>query len=176
MFKWKRSLLLGSLGLSLLAGLMFTSLTLGSTTALANCNSTATNSWGNNCTVYHGNISNFVVAIQTAINQSGKKDPDGGHLCTTGGIDGNNGPNTQSGIECFQDAEHIGDDTIVGMITWGKLGGLLKNDCSTSGGFAYYSIGNAPRCDFAKNTSSGVWWVWFPTDNRFVVMTINSLG
>jgi peptidoglycan hydrolase-like protein with peptidoglycan-binding domain len=125
MFKWKRSLLLRSLSLSLLAGLTFTSATAGFPTAFANCNSTATGSWSNNCQTSQGNISLFTVAIQTVINYSGTRDPATGNFCTTGTIDGHFGTNKFNGVECFQDAKHIGDDGIVGPITWGKLESVL---------------------------------------------------
>jgi hypothetical protein len=81
MSNWKRFLLLGSIGVFLLAGLMFTSHTRVSSTAFANgCHTVATGrggpplytpTWSNNCTVSQGNISNFVTAIQTAMNDVG---------------------------------------------------------------------------------------------------------
>ena len=124
MSRWKRFLLLGSLGLTLLAGLLFTSATSGSRPAFASgCNSTATGSWSNNCTVFQGNISNFVVAIQTVITYSGTSY--NGQTCTTQGIDGNFGRHTFDGVECFQHAERIGVDGIVGPMTWGKLESVL---------------------------------------------------
>jgi hypothetical protein len=113
MSTWKRFLLLGSLSLTLLAGLIFTSTTSGFHPAFANgCNSTTTGSWSNNCQTSEGNISLFTVAIQTVINYSGTKDPATGQFCTTGTIDGHFGTNTFNGVECFQDAKRIGDDGI----------------------------------------------------------------
>jgi hypothetical protein len=174
MSTWKRFLLLGSLSLTLLAGLLFTSATLGSHIALANCNSTATGSWSNNCQTSFGNISLFTVAIQTVINYSGTRDPATGHFCTTGAIDGHFGTNTANGVECFQDAEHIGDDMIVGPITWGKLEGVLQ--CT----------GNPPRalqCHLPRNSfnfflgadgGAGVWEVFF--NSQYRVMVDNSLN
>lgn len=171
----KRFLLRGSISAVLLAGLLsIFALGGASSTAFARpnaCNTTATGSWSNNCTTYETNISNFVVAIQTAVNESGTTF--NGHTCSTGGIDGDFGPNTFNGVKCFQGAEKIGIDGIVGPQTWGNLYGQLKYD-QTISGFNYYFIGNASFDDFAQSTSTGVWWVWFGKANKFCVMNLSS--
>lgn len=101
---FKRFLLLGSLGLALLAGLLFTSATSGSHAALASgCNSTAAGAWSNNCQTSQGNLSLFTVAIQTVVNFSGTG-------CSTGTIDGNFGQNTVNGVKCFQGKHNLTRD------------------------------------------------------------------
>ena len=155
MFTWKRFLLLGSLSLTLLTGLLFTASTSGSHAVFASgCNSVAKGSWSNNCQTSEGNISTFVVAIQTVITYSGTG-------CTTNGIDGSFGSNTLAGVECFQHAKGISVDGIVGPITWGKLQNTLI--CSRLNNF---TVG----CHLPKNSAvlfeeelnnSDIWVVLF---------------
>lgn len=169
MFMWKRFLLLGSLGLALLAGLLFTPAASGSHIAFAaGCNSTATGSWSNNCQTSRGNISLFTVAIQYVVTFSGTG-------CTTQGIDGDFGQNTFNGIECFQRAKHIGVDGIVGPQTWGTMENVLQ----CVGDFPNRPIqchlpGNGSVLFIAAQGGSGVWEVFFNGANR--IMVDNSLS
>jgi hypothetical protein len=165
MSKWKCFLLLGSLSLTLLAGLLFTSSTSGSRTAFASgCNSTATGSWSNNCTVSQGNISNFVVAIQLVATDSG---------CTTHGIDGDFGHNTFLGVECFQRKEHIGVDGIVGPQTWGKMESILR--CTGNPPRALQChVGNSSTIFMGANGGVGVWQVFFTTRGHWCTMNLSS--
>jgi len=165
MSKWKRFLLLGSLGLTLLAGLMFTFTTSGVRTAFANSCSPATGNWSNNCQISEGNISDYVYAIQQSINDS--------HLCAQIAEDGDFGTNTFNAVECFEDAKQIRDDGIVGTQTWETLHSTLvfvKDD----GTFSYYKGSNSTlNFDFAKGDSTGVWWVWVTSDSEWCTMDLN---
>ncbi|HEY7414313.1 MAG TPA: peptidoglycan-binding domain-containing protein [Ktedonobacteraceae bacterium] len=166
---FKRFLLLGSLSLTLLAGLMFTTSTWGSHSAFAaGCNATATGSWSNNCQTSEGNISLFTVAIQYVVTYSGTG-------CTTHGIDGDFGPNTFAGVECFQRAKHIGIDGIVGPQTWGTMENVLV----CVGDFPNRPLqchlpGNSSVLFIGANGGSGVWEVFFNGQNR--TMVDNSLS
>jgi len=175
MSKWKRFLLLGSLGLTLLAGLLFTSATSGFRPAFANgCNSTATGSWSNNCQTSEGNISLFTVAIQTVINYSGTRDSSTGNFCTTGTIDGNFGPNTFNGVECFQDAKRIGDDGIVGPITWGKLESVLICTGTPPHALLCHLPRNSTTLFIGADGGAGIWQVLF--NGAYRTMVDNSLS
>src|SRR5260370_29235820 len=108
---FKRFLLLGSIGVVLLAGLIFTSNTKVSTAHANGCNTVAEDYyfggtyyqpyWYNTCTVSQGAISNAVYAIQLTINGSHLKDPHTGKYCNTNGVDGIFGQNTFNAVECF---------------------------------------------------------------------------
>ena len=165
---WKRFLLLGSLGLALFVGLLFTSAAPGPHIAsAAGCNSTATGDWSNNCQTSEGNISLFTVAIQTVVNFSGTG-------CSTGTIDGDFGPNTLNGVECFQRAKHLRFiDGIVGPETWGALEGVLI--CT---GFPPHPLlchlpGNSTILFQGANGGAGTWSVLF--NGQFRAMVDNSL-
>lgn len=151
----KRFLLLLSIGVFLLAGLIVTSSTKVSSTAFASgCNTVATDSWSNNCTVSEGNISNFVYAIQTAINESI------GNGCVTE-IDGNFGSSTLTAVKCFQAAKGFPlneRDGVVGPMTWGALRGVLTFDHLNAGWDYYHSQGHSIT-DWRKFDNSGVWYV-----------------
>ncbi|BCL78999.1 peptidoglycan-binding protein [Ktedonobacteria bacterium brp13] len=161
MFKFKRFLLLGNLAVVLLACLVFT-FTIGAPSTVfasaQSCNSVATGSWSYNCTVSQGNISNFAVAIQQSVNKSSTSY--NGHTCSTGTLDGNFGTNTYNGVVCFQHAKSISADGIVGPQTWGAMYNMLQYN-GTAYGWAYYHMLSSSNGVFAKNTSTGVWWVWF---------------
>ena len=149
----KRFLFLLSISVFLLAGLILTSSTKVSSTAFASgCNSVATGSWSNNCTVSEGNISNFVYAIQTAIDDSS------GNNCFAS-VDGNFGSSTFTAVKCFQTAKGISPDGIVGPVTWGKLQDVLTFDHSNAGWDYYHSQLFPTLTDWRKFDSSGVWYV-----------------
>lgn len=168
MSTWKRFLLLGSLSLTLLAGLMFTFSISGSPSAFAaGCNATATGSWSNNCQTSEGNISLFTVAIQTVINFSGTG-------CSTGTIDGNFGTNTLNGVKCFQGKEHISQDGIVGPITWGKLEGILRCSGDPPRALECSLPGKSTTVFTAADAGAGIWQVSF--NGTFRTMVDNSLS
>jgi hypothetical protein len=170
----KRFLLLGILSLTLLAGLLFTSATSEFRPAFANgCNSTATGSWSNNCQTSEPNISLFTVAIQTVINYSGTRDPNTGNFCSTGTIDGHFGQNTFNGVECFQDAKHIGDDGVVGTITWGKLEGVLICTGTPPHTLLCHLPRNSTTLFKGADGGTGIWQVFF--NNQFCTMVDNRL-
>jgi peptidoglycan hydrolase-like protein with peptidoglycan-binding domain len=142
----KRFLMLGCLGVLLLAGLLLTSTT--HTAFAAGCNTVATGNWSNNCQTSEGNISNFVYAIQQAINTSSAG-------CSTG-VDGNFGPSTLAAVKCFQRSRGLTADGIVGPITWGALQAVLRSS-TTSGGWHYYTEQVSSTKLFRESTSSSVW-------------------
>jgi hypothetical protein len=142
MFHLKR-FLLGSIGVSLLACLLFTTHTTVPSIAHANgCNTVAegyhtkfSNSWpdwSNNCTVSEGNISNFVYAIQLVLNESGTNDPQTGNTCNAGTPDGNFGQNTYNAVVCFQKAMSLSPDGIVGPQTWNALSNDVNGPVNSS--------------------------------------------
>lgn len=147
----KRFLLLLSIGVFLLAGLMFASHTKVSSTAFA-ASCVATDTWSNNCTVSEGNISNLVYAIQTAIGDSS------GNNCFTL-IDGNFGSDTLAAVKCFQRAKGLSVDGVVGSATWGKLRDVLTFDHLNAGWDYYHSQLFPARTNWRKFDSSGVWYV-----------------
>lgn len=155
----KRFLLLGSIGVFLLAGLMLTSYTREPSTAFANgCNTVATGNWSNNCTVSQGNISNFVYAIQEDIN---------GYITGTGlcgptlTVDGNFGTKTESAVKCFQYQAVLKQDGIVGPQTWQDLQAYLWFLGSSAGWDNYTAyVGHGNKIDFRKWQSSGIWYVY----------------
>lgn len=167
MFNPKRFLLLLSISVVLLAGLMVTSHTTVSSTALANgCNSVAkgiTSSsaadWGNNCTVSEGNISNFVNAIQELLNAY-----DGG-VCGGLMVDGNFGQLTFNAVKCFQ--RHAGfstneQDGIVGPMTWNALTSIpipVSVTPSSGGDWENYSAYQTAFIDFRMWSVSTIWYV-----------------
>jgi peptidoglycan hydrolase-like protein with peptidoglycan-binding domain len=164
----KRFLLLGGLGLTLLAGLMFTSSTLGFRTAFAaGCNSTATGSWSNNCQTSKGNSSLFTVAIQTIVTYS--------HTgCTTKGIDGDFGKNTVAGVKCFQKAKKIGVDGIVGPQTWGAMENTLICTGDPPRAQQCHLPGNRATLFLGAKAGAGIWSVSFR--GTFHTMVDNSLS
>ncbi len=157
----KRFLLLGSLGVLLLASLLLT--THSGAAFAAGCNTVATGSWSNNCQTSEGNISNFVYAIQEAINTSSAG-------CSTG-VDGNFGPGTLAVVKCFQSSRGLTNDGIVGPNTWGALQGVLRSS-STSGGWHYYTEQASSTKLFRESTSNSVWNVL--VGSTWCEMTSNS--
>ena len=168
MSKFKHFLLLGSLGVVLLAGLMFASHTLGSRTAFASgCNNPAQNSWSNNCQTSEGNISNYVYAIQYAVDIYAGQGHDS---CAQINPDGDFGPLTDTAVKCFQKAKGLTQDGIVGPLTWGALQSTLFAN-GTNNGWTTYDNG-----DFRKSTSTGIWEVESPVNFKDCEMVDNSLG
>lgn len=163
----KRFLLLGSLSLTLLAGLMFTSATSGSRPAFAiGCNSTAKGDWSNNCQTSQGNISNFVVAIQTVVTYSNTR-------CSTKGIDGDFGANTVAGVKCFQRAKGLSQDGIVGPKTWGKMESILRCTGTRPHALECHLPGKSTTLFIAGDGGVGIWDVLF--NGTFCTMVDNSL-
>lgn len=151
MFHHKRFLLLGSIGVFLLAGLMLTFNTRVSSTAFASgCNTVATGSWSNNCTISEGNISNMVYTIQQLIDETGH--------CVPITVDGDFGPNTFNAVKCFQAFKNLAPDGIVGPLTWGALRGLLTHETS-SGGWDNWSGDGGLSHEYRMLATSGVWQV-----------------
>ena len=166
MVYFKRFLLLGSVGMVLLAGLLLTSSLKVSNTAFASgCNTVATGSWSNNCTVSEGNISNFVSAIQNTIYET--------HTCGTPAVDGDFGPATLSAIKCFQGKHGLSQDGIVGPQTWGALYKTLRS-ANSSGGWDYYYVDSGIGNDYRKSVSSGVWDLFEFTHGTYKWCQINS--
>lgn len=131
----------------------------------AACNTTATSSWSNNCTVNPGNISNMVVAIQAIVSGAC-----GGSGLT---IDGNFGSNTEHAVTCFQNRHGLAPgDGIVGPETWSKLQQQLIFP-TVEGNWEYFSS-KVYGAVFRKWIPSGIWYVLYPAN--FVQMNFNAPG
>ena len=88
----------------------------GSGTAYASgCNTVATGSWSNNCTVSEGSDSHMVQAVQIYI--------DSLEACGQVAPDGDFGRDTKQAVECYQGTVGLSQDGIVGPLTWGSLQG-----------------------------------------------------
>ena len=156
MSNFKRVLLLLSIGVVLLAGLIFTANTKVSTAHANGCNTVAEGygvygsyvfpNWGNTCTVSEtqNSDSNAVYAIQLVLNESAVANPSTGKNCTVGNVDGAFGPNTFNGVECFQRGynafygTHISVDGIVGTQTWGALANTVQPNLGLNTGWNYF--------------------------------------
>lgn len=130
----------------------------------AACNTTATSSWTNNCTVSPGNISNMVVAIQYVVSGAC-----GGSGLT---IDGDFGASTEHAVMCFQNQHGLTPDGIVGPNTWGKLQNQLT-PASVMGNWAYFNA-NGQGAVFRQWIPSGIWYVFYP--DKYVQMNLNAPG
>jgi zinc D-Ala-D-Ala carboxypeptidase len=148
----KRSAL-RSLALIMAAGLPFVAVVATPGTASAStCNTTAKNSWANNCTIGEGNSSNMVTSLQRFI-----KDFYG---CSPSlAIDGDFGPNTQAAVECVQGVLKIQVDGIVGPQTWGALYKYQGSAGCSQPSLTYTYFSPAGPCDWRQNDSTGVWGV-----------------
>jgi peptidoglycan hydrolase-like protein with peptidoglycan-binding domain len=112
------------------------------------CNSEATGSWSNNCTVSSGSISNLVVGVQQYINGFGS--------CGQLTVDGDFGNLTYQAVKCYQFDMGISNDGIVGPITWGTMQSHLRK-AAQSGDWQYYS--SYPVADnFREWIPSGAWY------------------
>lgn len=176
MFKFKHFLLLGILGVVLLAGLMVTSNIQGSTAAHASgCNDPARGSlgsgtllspsWSNNCQISEGNISDYVYAFQTILN-------DDSSLCGSLSVDGNFGSHTLAAVECLQRHFNLNPDGIVGTNTWNVLAQALGFK-ENRDGFDFFIV-KAGLEDFRMSTSTQVWQVHIASDNEWCSMDLNS--
>src|SRR5579862_6914843 len=171
MFNLKRFLLLGSLGLTLVVGLMFTAVTSGSHIAsAAGCNNPVTGSWStNSCLIGEGSAnSNDVVAIQEIITFSNTSF--NGQSCDAMvmGVDGSFGTHTSNAVKCFQGAKGLSQDGVVGTNTWRALQGVVSPHCTT------VSPNQPTNCSLPANhpnpqirfigadAGTGVWEVWVP--------------
>lgn len=174
---FKRFLLLGSLGVVLLAGLMVTSNTKGSSTAHASgCNNPAVGSsgspnyyptWSNNCQISEGNISDYVYAFQTILN-------DDSYLCGSLTVDGDFGPNTFNAIKCLQKHFGLTQDGIVGPQTWGVLSQALGFvGPANQNGWDYFIVKTGLE-DFRMSVSTQEWYVHIASDNEWCRMDLSS--
>jgi peptidoglycan hydrolase-like protein with peptidoglycan-binding domain len=149
MFNCKR-ILLGSLGVMLLAGLVYT---VPSTAhAASGCNTVAEGStgspnyqatWGNNCQVGLNDQSDFVLAVQAVINESGVLDGKS-QLCPKEWLtqDGKFGSLTQGAVKCYQSkTPGLTVDGAVGKDTWSDLGYSLVTALKLNGNWRNYSVG-----------------------------------
>ena len=136
----------------------------------ASCNTTATGSWSNNCTIYEGNISNFVYAIQETILESNAP-------CNPGNADGDFGPQTLAAVKCFQKWSGFPlnqQDGIVGPQTWGALQHTLTNVGSYMGWTYWVTQFNGQI--FRESDADREWQVFVygpPVNPKNVWCTIN---
>lgn len=167
----KRFLLLGSIGVFLLAGLMVTAYPTMSGAAIASgCNSVTTYSWSNNCTVSQGNYSNDVYAIQLTLSIYAAPMKSPCHSYDLISLDGDFGTQTFNAVECFQSNNSLSVDGIVGPQTWGALRStLFANPGNPKNGWDYYDNGNFRMWD-----SSGVWYYENATTFNYCQMNLSS--
>lgn len=135
-----------------LAPIAAVTLTSGAASA-AGCNTAATYSWTNNCTVSEGAISHYVVAIQMIV--------DSQEICASLNIDGDFGPATLNGVKCFQREYNITADGIVGPQTWTTMRNSLYF-YNTAGGWNYYYSNGVGLVDFRRNNTNGDWYYGGP--------------
>lgn len=130
------------------------------------CNTAATGSWSNNCTVSEGDSSHMVEVIQMIVQSQEVCVPDGVN------VDGIFGPKTFNGVECFQRETGIHIDGIVGPQTWGTLQSALFK-CSAVDGWQYWSpiypcpgvSGHTDPIRYWINT--GKWYILSPISNTW---------
>lgn len=120
----------------------------------ASCNTAATGEWSNNCTVSEGADSRYVVAIQMMV--------DSQEICPSLNIDGDFGPATLAGVECFQREYGLSVDGIVGPQTWQAMRNSLGY-YNTSGGYNYYYSSGEGNVDFRRTNSNDAWYYGGPT-------------
>jgi hypothetical protein len=132
----------------------------------AGCNTAATGSWSNNCTVSEGASSHMVEVIQMIVQSQ--------EVCNgiVGNVDGVFGPKTFAGVECYQRFFGLHVDGIVGPQTWGTMGARLTK-CSASGGWQYWATlfpcpgvngGVDPIADWI---STGKWYFLSPISHTW---------
>jgi len=119
------------------------------------CNTVATGSWSNNCTVQEGADSNFVVAIQVTATLESPP-------CNTN-IDGDFGDNTEAEVVCFQRASSLSTTNgTVNSETWGALQNELRWE-GRIGDWSYWT--NVAGC---SDTSCSNFRKWVPTEIWYV--------
>lgn len=158
--------------LMLLASVAIPIATAGTADA-ASCNTTATSSWTNNCTVTQGAHSNLVVAIQTIV-APGSYEATGNVLA----IDGIFGPATKSAVQQWQTVHGLTADGIVGPNTWNAMGSALRY-YTASGSYYYYISGAVPgstsHVDFRENANTHVWQYGGPsTTSKWTTMNTST--
>ncbi len=114
------------------------------------CNSQATGSWSNNCTVSSGSVSNLVMGVQQMVNGFGS--------CGQLAVDGDFGPLTYKAVKCYQSDYGLSSDGIVGPITWGKMQSNLRR-AARSGNWQYYSSYSGGSGNFRQWVPTGAWYV-----------------
>jgi hypothetical protein len=119
----------------------------------SSCNTVATGSWSNNCTVQIGNDSDMVLAAQVAATLESPP-------CFTN-LNGNFDESTQDEVMCFQSAKNLQPDGIVGPLTWGAMQNRLSF-IGTIGDWSYWTsdgCSDTSCANFRKWIPSGVWYV-----------------
>lgn len=161
----KRLITLTLVPLFLLTSIVVTVATSGTAEA-ASCNITATYSWANNCEVSEGSVNHMVEVVQMIVA--------GQEVCNplVGTVDGDFGPKTTAGVECYQRLFGLGINGVVGPQTWTSLQSELFK-CSEIGGFQYYSPifpcpGTSVHTDpIREYLSTGIWWFFSPISNEW---------
>jgi hypothetical protein len=164
MFDRKRFLSLASISMLLLSGLMVVAHTQLVPAAHANgCNTVATGreakpfygpTWGNNCEVGVGNVSNLVSAVQVIMNAYFGADP----RCDTPlTVDGNFGAQTKTAVMCFQSDSLLNPDGVVGTQTWQALAGVVQ--WTGIAEWDNYTMNASGIIYFRMWDSSGIWYV-----------------
>ncbi len=152
--------------LLLLTSIVAATVATSGTAQASSCNTTATYSWTNNCQVSEGSVNRMVEVVQMIVQDQ--------EVCSplVGAVDGDFGPKTTAGVECFQRFFGDGVDGTVGPQTWGTLqAGLFK--CSEISGFQYYSPifpcpGTSGHTDpIREYLSTGIWWFFSPISNEW---------
>lgn len=95
--------------------------------------------WDSNCYVGFGyvTVANYVTAVQRLVRTNG-------YGCTTSGIDGVFGNNTQNGVYCYQantqSLTGLGPDGLVGSTTWRDLGYHTLYRAFDDGTYEHYNL------------------------------------
>lgn len=113
--------------------------------------------WGDGCSDKQGDM---VLAIQRIVNYTIT-----GQGCWAGAEDGEWGPQTKSGVMCYQDWKGLDDDGIVGSDTWGQRArspytGLMSeiDFYGQANGVLWYDT-DWRDYEFYMVISTGYWWV-----------------
>ena len=120
------------------------------TASAAGCNTAATGSWANNCTVSEGSVSHLVLGVQQVLNGFGS--------CGELVADGDFGPMTQAAVRCWQADDGIASDGIVGPVTWSEMQASLRKGPAVGQWQYYSSYGNPAVNNFLQWTPSGAWY------------------
>lgn len=125
------------------------------------CSSWATGDWRGNCEVSQGDQSNLVLAVQIIVN----------HACGGNGIDldGDFGGATFHAVTCFQAQHGLGNDGIVGPLTWAALQKGIAQLSDSDPDWNYFGIAGVP--------GPGVkWFRQFVSSHRWYVASSSSDG